>query len=259
MSDERVLELLSAAADGELNDAEQTELDGLLEASPEAYRFREDLDRIGAILRKVPDRAPPEMLHDRIMRSVSLPAIQSRRPRAMPGFGWFRRTTPPVVLRYGMAAAAGLLVAAAFYESRGIPDPADLSQLVGSMAPARTAPDVLDTYAFHAPGIASEVTLERRNGLFLLDIRVDSALPVDISVDLASAGVRLQALAQTEDSLESIEIEGQILQMRAHGRRQLTALLERTEVAGRQGLETINLEFSSEGMLLQRGSLTPAW
>jgi len=258
MSDERVLELLSAAADGELNDAEQTELDGLLDASPEAYRFREELDRIDAILRKVPDRAAPEMLHDRIMSSVSLPAIKSR-PRAMQGFSWFRRTTPPVALRYGMAAAAGLLVAAAFYESRGISDPADLSQLVGSMAPARTAPDVLDTYAFHAPGIASEVTLERRNGMFLLDIRIDSAEPVDVSVDLASAGVRLQALAQTEDSLESIEIEGRTLHMRAHGRRQLTALLERTEHAGRQGLETINLEFSSEGRLLQRGSLTPAW
>ena len=260
MSEERAFELLSAAADGELNDAEQAELDRLLEASPELSRFSTELGRIDAILRKVPDLAPPETLHDRIMTSVSRPAVKPA-PEVKHGFSWFRSTTPFTALRYGMATAAGLVLAAAFYESRGISEPVDLTELVGSMAPdrERDASDVLDTFAFHADGIESQVSLERRNGMLLLDIRVDAEAPVEISVDLASAGARLEALAQSEDSLESIEIDGRVLRMRAQGRRQLTALLRRAEVARLQGRETIGLEFSSEGRLLQRGSLTPAW
>jgi hypothetical protein len=147
-----------------------------------------------------------------------------------------------------------------FYESRGIPGPADLTELVGSMAPKRerSGADLLDTYEFRDAGIQCLLSLERRNGMLLLDIRVDADAPVDISVDLADAGVRLEALAQMENSLESIETDGRSLRIRAQGQRQLTALLQRAEEPGRQG-EPINLKFSVNGRLLQRGTLTPAW
>lgn len=260
MSQERAYELLSAAADGELKDEEQAELDRLLEASPEMSRFRTELLHIDAILRKVPDVAPPGTLHDRIIASVSLPTVKPR-PEVKQGFSWFGSPTPFTALRYGMATAAGLVLAAAFYESRGISEPVDLTELVGSMAPDRQRDDsvVLDTFAFHGEGIESHVSLERRNGMLLLEIRIDAEASVEISVDLGSAGARLEALAQTEDSLESIEIDGRVLRMRAQGRRQLTALLKRAEDAGQQGRNTMDLEFSSDGRLLQRGSLTPAW
>ena len=260
MSEERAYELLSAAADGELNDQEQTELDRLLEASPQVRRFRTELHRIDEILRKAPDLAPPETLHDRIIASVSLPAAKPR-PGVKQGSSWFGSTTPFTALRYGMATAAGLVLAAAFYESRGVSGPADLTELVGSMAPDRQrgASVVLDTFAFHGEGIESHVSLERSNGMLLLAIRVDAEAPVEISVDVGSAGARLEALAQTGDSMESIEIDGRVLRMRAKGRRQLTALLKRAEAAGPQSRQTMDLEFSSDGRLLQRGSLTPAW
>jgi RNase P/RNase MRP subunit p29 len=160
-----------------------------------------------------------------------------------------------------MATAVGLVLAAVFYEGRGISSPADLTELVGTMAPnrERDASSVVDSYEFRATGVEGQVSLERRNGMLLLDIRVDAETPIDISVNLASAGVRLQALAQAEGSLESIEIDGPMLRMRAEGRRQLTALLERVEDARLPHEETIGLEFSSKGRLLQRGSLTPTW
>lgn len=217
----------------------------------------DELERMDAILRKVPQVTPPETLHDRIMASVSLPAPHTA---SRPGFNWFGQKTPFVALRYGMAAAAGLLVAAMFYESRGISGPVDLTELYGTMAPKqeRGLTDVVDSYAFRAAGVDCRLSLERRNGMLLLDIRVDAQAPVDISVDLASAGVRLEALAQIKDPLESIETNGRVLRMQARGRRQLTALLQPVEESGQAG-EAMNLEFSVKGRLLQRATLTPAW
>jgi hypothetical protein len=260
MSDERINELLDVAADRELSDEEQAELEQLLQASPESrHRFRLELERIDAILRNIPNVAPPQMLHEQIMARVALPTVKPS-PRSPQASNWLGSLNPFIALRYGMAAAAGLILAVVFYESRGISRPADLTELVGSMAPKgeRSAADVLDTYAFRADGIDCLLSLERRNGMLLLDIDVDADAPVDISVDLASAGVRLEALAQMEHSLESIETDGRILRMRAQGRRQLTALLQPAGESG-QGEGPMNLEFSVKGRLLQRGSLTPAW
>jgi hypothetical protein len=209
-------------------------------------------------MRKLPELAPPEALHDRIMAGTSLPLARQRRPI----FAWFDSLAPFAVLRYGTATAAGLVLAAAFYESQPkFAETADIAELVGTMAPNRdqAAADILDTYAFSAEGVESRVLLERRHGALLLDIQVDSDEPVDISVNLAAGGVRLDALVQSGNSLESIEIAGQKLRIRALGRRQLTALLHRVDDSAFEGREKIELEFSSKGKLLQRGSLTPAW
>jgi anti-sigma factor RsiW len=260
MSDGRINELLNVAADRYLSDEEQAELEHLLQASPEAgRRLRSEFEHIDATLRNIPNVALPQALHEQIMARVALPMVKptTRSPQAS---SWWGSLNPFIALRYGMAAAAGLVLAAVFYESRGISGPADLTELVGSMAPKgeRGAADVLDTYAFRADGIDCLLSLERRNGMLLLNIDVGADTPVDISVDLASAGVRLEALAQMEDSLESIETDGRILRMRAQGRRQLTALLQPAGDSA-QGEGPMNLEFSVKGRLLQRGSLTPAW
>jgi hypothetical protein len=257
MSSERILELVSAAADSALTDEERDLLDRLLEESPEARRFHDDLGRIDSIMRRLPELVPPEALHDRIMAGTSLPLARQRRPI----FAWLDSLTPFPVLRYGIATAAGLVLAMVFYESQpNFTETVDITELVGTMAPNRdrTAAEILDTYEFRAEGLESRVLLERRHGALLLDIQVDSDEPVDIAVDLSAAGARVDALVQTENSLESIEIAGQTLRVRALGRRQLTALLHRVDDAV-EGREKIELEFSSDGKLLQRGSLAAAW
>jgi hypothetical protein len=258
MSSERVLELVSAAADGALTDEERALLDRLLEESPEARRFQDDLGRIDSIMHRLPELVPPEALHDRVMAGTSLPLARQRRPI----FAWLDSLSPFTALRYGMATAAGLVLAAVFYESQsGFGETADIRQLVGTMAPNRdrSAAEILDRHAFRMEGLDSQILLERRDGALLLDIQVDAGEPIDISVDLAAAGARLDALAQTGSSLESIEISGRTLRVRALGRRQLTALLQRVDDAPVAGTEKIELEFSRNGKVLRRGSLTPAW
>ena len=262
MSNERVLELISAAADGALSDEDREELGRLLEESPEARRLHSDLERLDSFLRKVPELTPPGSLHDRIMASTSLPRVEKKQRMAMPKFAWFGSLTPSGLLRYGVATAAGVLLAAGLYESQPrIAGTPDFTDLVGTMSPSRprAAAEIVDTYSIHEAGLEGQVSLERRDGLLLLEIAVDADTPVDISVDFASAGTRLDALMQHENPFESIEITGRTLRVRAHGRRQVTALLQPNEEAGSDRTEKINIEFSSKGKLLQRGSLTPAW
>ncbi len=255
---ERTQELVSAAADGALNDDERAELDRLLKGSAEACRLRSELGLLASILENAPQPVPPATLHDQIMARVTLPASRSRKPV----FAWRPEWAAAGVLRYGLAAATGVLLAAFFYESQPRFGAAtDIADLVGTMAPhrARNAADVMDTYTFRSEGFECLVRLEHSEGGLLLEIQVDAARPFDIAVDLGSARARLVALLQDQKPLESIAIADQTLRVQALGRRQLTALLVRADETVIAGEAKIELEFSSEGKLLQRGSLTPAW
>ena len=256
---ERTQELVSAAADGALNNDERAELDRLLKGSAEACRLRSELGLLASILENAPQPVPPATLHDQIMARVTLPASRSRKPV----FAWRPEWAAAAVLHYGLAAAAGVLLAAFFYESQPRFGAAtDIADLVGTMAPqhrARSAADVMDTYTFRSDGFECLVRLEHSEGGLLLEIQVDAARPLDIAVDLGSARARLVALLQDQKPLESIAIADQTLRVQALGRRQLTALLVHADETVSAGEAQIDLEFSSEGKLLQRGSLTPAW
>lgn len=258
MSNERILGLVSAAADDALSAAEQVELEQLLETSPEAQRFGTDLDRLESLLGQIDQLDPPAKLHDQIMDRIVTPAVQPARTI----FAWPRPLAPQFVLRYGMAAALGMLLTVVFYESQQqLTTSMDIADLVGTMAPNenRSDVDILDTFAFHVAGIESLVQLERRNGALILDIQIDADKPVDIFVDFSTAGVLLDALAQTEKPLESIQLTGHSLQIRALGKRRFTALLHRADHTAFAREAKITLEFSSNGQLLQQGSLIPAW
>lgn len=259
MSDERILRLVSAAADDALSAAEQVELERLRKTSPEAQRFGADLEQLESLLGQVAPLDPPEKLHDQIMDRVVAPAAV--RP-AHTIFAWPRPLAPQFVLRYGLAAALGMLLMVVFYESQQqLTTSMDIADLVGTMAPNgnRSDVDILDTFAFHVAGIESLVQLERRDGALILDIQIDADEPVDIFVDFSAAGVLLDALTQTGSPLESIELAGHSLKIRALGRRRFTALLHRVDHTAFAEEAKITLEFSSNGQLLQQGSLIPAW
>ena len=67
MTESRVLELISAAADGELDHDDQAALDRLLESTPEAREFESELQKMDKLFRELPDLEPPTSLHATIM------------------------------------------------------------------------------------------------------------------------------------------------------------------------------------------------
>jgi hypothetical protein len=258
MTDERTMQLISAAADGQLTADEQAELERLLESSSEAREFAADLEQMDAILLDSQALDVPGSLHARIVESIDLPGA-SPQPS---GRGWQRPPDLGALFRYGLAAAAGVLLAVSLYESQviltGTPD---FSKLVGTMAPDRVVAeaDIVDVYDFRKDGFASLAQLQRRDGNLYLDIQIEADQPLDISVTISPAGIWPGALAQLKDSFESIAIADSALQVRASGERRLTVLLSHVGDATFEGQAKIELEFSSNGRLLERGLLQATW
>lgn len=250
MSNDRIIALLSAAADNDLDAEEQAELDHLIESSPQARQVADELQRIDDFLHGADELDVPDSLHEKILDSIEVPAASRVVPLGRPAI--------PAVFRYGLAAAAGLLLAVTFYESRTPSEGAqDFSELVGTMAPGRVVTDasIVDTYDFRADGFTSLAQLQRRDGELFLDIRIDAVKPLDIAVNIAPSGIWPGALAQLEDRFESISIADSSLRVRASGKRRLTVLLSNAASGEAAAAARIEIEFLSEGRLLERGLL----
>ena len=139
-----------------------------------------------------------------------------------------------------------------------LPDTIDFADLVGTMAPDIASADAntIDSFAIREEGLESLVQLRLNGSVLFLDIHVDTAERLDISVDLGGAGLWPEALAQIDGHFESIAIAGQALQIEALGKQRLTVFLRRVDDTAVAGEATITLEYSSEGKMLQRGALT---
>jgi hypothetical protein len=255
MTDLWELELISAAIDGEIDIDERVELDLLLESSEEAREFKAELEQLDSLLKDVPDLAPPESLHAQIMANARPQRVQSK-PSTLDRL---RPLIPGAGLRYAMTAAAGALLAVVFINTQPmLPGTTGFADLVGTMAPDIDSADanIIDSFAVREEGLESLVQLRLSGSVLFLDIHVDTAERLDISVDLGGAGLWPEALTQVEGHFESIAIAGQALQIEALGKQRMTILLRRVDDAAFAGEAKITLEFSSEGTLLQRGTLT---
>lgn len=256
MTDQRKLELVSAAIDCELDVDERAELNLLLEASQEARDLKAEFENLDSLLHSIEDVEPPESLHAEIMAQAH---IISQPVQSKPSIrNWLRPLVPGAGIRYALAAAAGALVVAIIFNGQPVlSGTSDFTDLVGTMAPDSASVDagVIDSFAFANEEVQSLVQLRRSDGLLLLMVQVDASTPLEIGVDLSGAGYQPKAVAQLDSEFDSIAIAGQNLQMRAVGAQEMSVLLSRVDDAVAAGGATIKLEFSSEGRLLQRGAL----
>lgn len=252
MSDERTLELVSAAADGELDTRLQAEVEQLLRGSAEARRFRDDLARLETLLSGLPEPAFPDTLHARIMAGAG---------RQPPARAWLRFLAPLPVLRYGLAAAAGAAVMMAAYELHPIlPDGANYRELAGTMVPdgSRAGVRVLDRKTTQSREVTGLVELQQSDGRLLLEVRLDAAEPVELAIDFTAAGLQPVGVVQRGLPFESVEIDDRTLRARALGRRQISVSLRRVEDAAVADEAAIRLVYSSNGRVLEQGSLSSA-
>ena len=258
MTEARNLELISASIDRQLDADDEAALKQLLESSPAARELDIDLRRLDTLLNDVPDLDPPASLHAQIMAR-----IEPRQERQRSSIGdWLMQASLGAGFRYAMAAGAGALAAFVLLHGQSMaPTTTDMSDLVGTIAP-HSAPvnsNNLDEYSFRADGAESLIKLERSNGSLYLNIEIDAQTPLDIAVDLSGAGIQPDAIAQLDSSFDAITISGQALQLRAVGRQRMTILLRRVDDTVIAEKAIIELEFSSDGRLLQQGELRPTW
>jgi hypothetical protein len=196
MLEEHAKDLINRAVDGELSEPEAAECQSLLEESGEARAYHEELSRLTGLLGEVEPLEPPLQLQRNILKEIQLP-----RPRK-----WFTRTAGWMQGRpmsYGMAAAAGLLVAVSFYElapRSGMED--DLSSLVGTLARGYGQNGLvqLSSLNIDLPAVQGRVLLSGKDPLKLLRFDIDSDTPVEFEVALAGSGLAFGGFAQETDA-----------------------------------------------------------
>lgn len=254
MSNQHDLELVSAAADGGLERDEQAELEKLLAESPEARRFKAYLDRLETLLSRVPEPEFPRDLHRRIMERLPQPQPTVVRPArfARPSFG--------SVMRYGLAAAIGGMLMLAVLEMQPLtPVPMQYQELVGTVAPGiRPAATLLDRYPVRADGLSGAIQLRDGGDLLFLDVQVESGEPVDLVVEFPHAVLQPTALRQDGQPLGSLELTDRLVRTRISGQRHMILSFRRIPDTGAQEGIRIGIEFSRNGTVVQRGSLSSA-
>lgn len=255
MSIERAFELLSGELDDDLSPDERAELRELLDTSAEARELATELRQLSGTLDSLPDVEPPAGLADRILSSVRTPEPDSRSTL----FDWLSSIGAGPVLRYGFSVAVGALLAIAVYENQ--PEGgsgADITELVGTMAPNAVAPGrrILDSFSFERTGVSSVARLERRDRSLVIDIRIDTTRIVEIAMDFGASKFEFEALAQTQSSLDAIEWSGTVLRVKGRGQRRFAVLLRPVDKKASDTETNIRLDYSSEGEILQQGMLT---
>ncbi|MDJ0657412.1 MAG: hypothetical protein QNJ40_24840 [Xanthomonadales bacterium] len=250
MVDERIKALISESLDHPLAPEDRSELDQALESSAEAREYLESLQQVDAMLAELPAEPFPDGLHDSIVSRVQLPA-----PAKKSWLSGLREL--PGMVRYGFAAAAGLVIAIGLYEIRPeMVDPPNSQDLMGTMVPKRTGQvTVLDTFSFEQDSLSTSAALERREDELVLDLRLDAEQPVEVRIQLLGEGYSFQALAQSQPSFETFEFGDRAIRAVARGPQEFSVLLDPTGESTRNA--RVKLEYSSRGGLLEERELVP--
>lgn len=249
MINERTIELINSELDGELNERQREELEAALRESEGAREFQEELEALDQVLSGVDPLELPEGLHEQTLDRISLP---------QPALAWLRFSRIPGFMRYGLTAAAGLLLAVGLYEFRpGSMGEGEVENMVGTiMRGDRDTPSVtLDTFSFELEGVSSSVQLVQREDALVLDVTLMSAEPIELTVDFTSDGLMFDAIAQMQSDLKSIEFADQAIQVTGHGRQHFAVLLHRDEAQPVSEEARIGLRFLSNGALVREGTL----
>jgi hypothetical protein len=201
MLNERTAELIQADIDGELADGDRSELEAALEQLAEARQFRDEMNRVAELMKSAPDLDPPWGLRRRILDSIQLPS----RPRLAAALSslW----SGP--LSYGLAMAAGMLIAIGFAEVAP-QGQEDLQGLVGTMV----------TNGADMPGSASsglqidlaavngQVSLKPADQAWALEFDLQSTEAVEVAVDLGSSGLSFGGFANQDSGVENFTVSG---------------------------------------------------
>ena len=237
MIDERAATLISAVLDDALDPSERNELNERLAQSSDARHYYDQMTKLDARLKSVPEIPEPYELHGQIMRG--LPTASGRSDSFFLAPFWSG------VMRYGLAAVAGVLFAVGVYESK----PDDVSKMAGTIAPQAT---VLDGFQFAVEGLSSAVDLERRGQKLALDIVVDTENRMDLVIRFPSDSYRLGMLEQNENEFEFCEFADGVIRAGVQGNHEFVIALAPRDGSALGKDAAITLEYSGDGRMVQK-------
>lgn len=249
MISERILELINADIDGELRPEDQSELDAALESSAEARAVKSELQKLSNLMDNLPPEQPPRGLGSQIARNIELPESGSSFSLSSL-FSSFQPATA------GVAFAAGLLLAAGFYEFSSVRVvPGDSASMVGTMIAGKgSAPEFLkNDMQLKGDGFSGTISLRETSGIYILNFDLESEINTEVKVGLDKTGFAFGGFAEIQGDenkvLESVMISGGALRVLNQGHQQFAVFLREDEAGKPVQPESISIDFLSSDRL----------
>ena len=257
MLDQRIIELINADIDGELNPEEQGELKAALKSSPEAVTFRVELLELNNAFRNMQELDPPPALARNILDQVKLPATQTL--FNLPGF-----LTGLNPVAGGLAVAAGLLLAVGFYETgaRKVTQQ-DTVNMVGTMVASDQviAPGRGDRLLLDLDGLSGAISMNVSENGQVLEFDLDSNQAIEVELDLEKAGLMVTGFAQDDRGdgsfIDTLELLGGTMRVVNQGRHHFVVFLRQSPDSTDHGKD-IRIGISHDGQRVYENTLG-AW
>jgi hypothetical protein len=249
MNDERTLELINAGIDGELGEAEQAELQQILDQSPAARALNLELQSLAAVIADLPQREPPANLRKNILKNVTLPG----KPKKT--FPLFRL---PAFAGYGLAAAAGLAMIIGIYQfGPRNSSPEDISRMTGTITaqPTVGAGIVLDSFTVEQDMISGKVSLLGSGDNFILDFNFDTSTDLDVVIEFAENDLEFGGFGEDQNDPGEINTTGGSIRINALAHNRFALNLNRIDGrADRKGVQ-ITTKIYRAGVQVHQGEL----
>jgi hypothetical protein len=253
--DQGILELLYGSIDGELDAAQQGELDSLLAGSKQVRDLDKDLRSFIQILDDVPERKAPEYLQDAIERQIRLPVPGD-------GFaekqGFLRSWLPTHWLQTGFALTAGVVLTIGVYEMGSGPMTAeDTANMVGTVvqSPASQG-ELLDSVNINTDGLNGVAELRNQGELFTLDVELTSVASTELVVHLSGKGFAFEGISRKQAAETAVSVGQDTINITSIGTQRYILSLRR--IPGTEISSPLDLEFFANDALVHETALVTA-
>ena len=250
---EHTIDLINRSLDGELSDSEQAELDSILASSEDAKAYRDELSGLAELLENTPPAEPPEYLERDILNGVQLPQPRKWFTHAA---GWMQGR--PV--SHGIAAAAGLLVAVAFYEmAPSVSSPQDLSDLVGTMSGGERGSDssAIAGLNIEEAAVGGSIRLVEKGDMLFLEVDIESQTPTELHAQFKDTGLVFEGFAnEADESVEGFLYSRGNFSIASTRKKKFSVILSATEPVEAMAGREIQILISENRGVLYRGSFS---
>jgi hypothetical protein len=233
---EEYAELIQQEIDGANSEVEQARLREYLKTNPDAEQLHADLKQLNAILAGVEDVPLPDGLRQRLLQFV---------PRPQPAQSSSRQAgSGRVILRYGYALAAGLVLGVglhAWMADRG--SAVRLPDVSGTMAPSASESPVLEEFSIAEASLRGAVHVRRWEAGFSVVLDLDSTEKVDVALAYEGEALAVSGLAVAEGEFLPLAARTGRLEWTHEGQDEYTVQLRSSS----EDAATIRLEFSENG------------
>jgi hypothetical protein len=244
MNDDRSIELIHGALDGELSASEQEELAARLQSDPALKSLMDDMRKLSGVLDRVPQANPPPGLRSRIMASV--------RPRKRRGIleALLPDWPAPVTLRYAGAAAFGAAVAAVALQlgTTDISGPADVRGLVGTIATYETPAVAQNIISLDTGIVTGSIETHRQGELVVMDFDLTAQRPLEIVADYSHSGLDFGGFAQLDGASASLDATSGKIEFGQERDHRYAVFFD----AAKNGGGTIELQFLTDRKLVHQ-------